>query len=112
MALPRVSQPLGKPEPYILPSHSGETITLPGSKSVIRFLASAKETNGLMSVFQMDGVLGDLAGFHYHDKAHDVFMSTRGQIKIWAGDKCKILSPGDFCYVPPVRATLGTQYAA
>jgi hypothetical protein len=28
-------------------------------------------------------------------------MCTRGHIKVWAGNRCKILGPGDFCYVPP-----------
>lgn len=54
-----------------------------------------------MSVFGMDGALADAPGFHYHNLAHDVFMCTKGRLKIWAADKCKILHPGDFAYVPP-----------
>lgn len=76
-------------------------MTIPGTKSTIRILASAKETEGLMSVFGMDGTVADPPGFHYHNFAHDVFMCTKGHLKIWAGDRCKILGPGDFCYVPP-----------
>lgn len=99
--IPRVQQPLGKPSPYIIPAYEGETITIPGTKSTFRILASAKETEGLISVFGMDGAIADAPGFHYHDHAHDVFMCTKGHLKVWAGDKCKILGPGDFCYVPP-----------
>lgn len=99
--IPRVQQPLGKPAPYIIPAYEGETITIPGTKSTVRILASAKETEGLISVFGMDGAVADAPGFHYHDHAHDVFMCTKGHLKVWAGDKCKILGPGDFCYVPP-----------
>jgi len=100
-AIPRVQQPLGNPSPYIIPAYEGETITIPGTKSTVRILASAKETEGLMSVFGMDGAVADAPGFHYHNHAHDVFMCTKGRLKIWAGDKCKILYPGDFAYVPP-----------
>ena len=54
-----------------------------------------------MSVFGMDGTIADPPGFHYHNLAHDVFMCTKGRLKIWAGDKCRVLYPGDFAYVPP-----------
>jgi mannose-6-phosphate isomerase-like protein (cupin superfamily) len=101
MSIPRVSEPLGRPAPYVLPALTGESITLPGTKSVIRVFASAKETAGLLSVFSMDGVTGDAPGFHYHEQAHDIFMCTRGRLQVWAGDQCRVLSPGDFCSVPP-----------
>ncbi|KAI4674981.1 uncharacterized protein J4E88_007884 [Alternaria novae-zelandiae] len=99
--LPRVSLPAGAPTPYLLPSHTGEHLTIPGTKAVFRILCSAAETNNAMSVFGQDGVLSDPPGFHYHNHAHDVFMCTKGRLKIWAGDKCRILYPGDFAYVPP-----------
>ena len=104
MSIPRVPQPLGKPAPYVVPVNEGESMTIPGSKATVRILASAKETDRLISVFRFDGVTGDPVGFHYHNYAHDIFMCTKGLQKVWAGDKCKILSPGDFCSVPPVRS--------
>lgn len=100
-SIPRVKQPLGVPSPYIIPAYEGETITIPGTKSTVRILASAAETTGLISVFGMDGAVADPPGFHYHNLAHDVFSCTKGHLKVWAGDRCKILGPGDFCYVPP-----------
>jgi mannose-6-phosphate isomerase-like protein (cupin superfamily) len=100
-SIPRTFLPLGKPSPYIIPSYEGEAITIPGTKATFRILASALETNGQMSVFGQDGTLADPPGFHYHNHAHDVFMCTKGRLKIWAGDKCRILYPGDFAYVPP-----------
>lgn len=99
--IPRVPEPPGAPKPYIIPAYEGETITIPGTKSTFRILASAEETEGMMSVFGMDGAVADPPGFHYHNLAHDVFMCTKGRLKIWAGDRCKILHPGDFAYVPP-----------
>ena len=65
-------------------------------------LASSKQTNGAMAVFTSDAVLADAPGFHYHREAHDVFMVTKGFLKLWAGDDCRILGPGDFASIPPV----------
>jgi mannose-6-phosphate isomerase-like protein (cupin superfamily) len=100
-SIPRTFLPIGKSTPYILPAYEGEAITIPGTKATFRILASALETTGAMSVFGQDGTLADPPGFHYHNHAHDVFMCTKGRLKIWAGDKCRVLYPGDFAYVPP-----------
>ncbi|KAL4916863.1 RmlC-like cupin domain-containing protein [Aspergillus aurantiobrunneus] len=87
--------------PYAIPQLEGERITIPGSKGTFRILASSKQTNGLMAVFQSGAVLSDAPGFHYHNHAHDVFLVTKGFLKLWNGDKCRIMGPGDFAYVPP-----------
>lgn len=102
MVLQQVTTPPGQVTPYVISAYDGETLQLPGTKSVIRILASAKETNGAFSVFRMDGVAGEPVGFHYHNEAHDIFMCARGQLEVWAGDKARLLNAGDFAYVPPV----------
>ncbi|OJJ48750.1 hypothetical protein ASPZODRAFT_62603 [Penicilliopsis zonata CBS 506.65] len=94
-------QPPAERVPYGIPQLEGERITIPGSKGVFRILASSKQTNGLMAVFQSAAVLSDAPGFHYHNHAHDVFLVTKGYLKLWNGDKCRIMGPGDFAYVPP-----------
>ncbi|KAF3000415.1 hypothetical protein E8E14_003267 [Neopestalotiopsis sp. 37M] len=101
MVLQQVTTPPGQVTPYVISAYDGETLQLPGTKSVIRILASAKETNGTFSVFRMDGVAGEPVGFHYHNEAHDIFMCARGQLEVWAGDKARLLNAGDFAYVPP-----------
>ncbi|OJJ86802.1 cupin domain-containing protein [Aspergillus glaucus CBS 516.65] len=101
MSVPRVAEPPGKVTPYVVPAYQGETLTIPGTKSTVRVLASAKESEGSISVFHFDGVLGDPVGFHHHNESHDIFMCTRGYIKLWAGNQCRPLGPGDFCSVPP-----------
>lgn len=88
---------------YIIPSYEGERMTIPGSKGVFRILASAAQTNSKIAVFTSGAVLSDAPGFHYHNEAHDVFLVTKGYLKLWNGDECRILGPGDFAYVPPVR---------
>jgi mannose-6-phosphate isomerase-like protein (cupin superfamily) len=55
-----------------------------------------------MAVFTSGAVLSDAPGFHYHDRAHDVFLVTKGFLKLYNGDQCRIMGPGDFAYVPPV----------
>lgn len=102
MSVPRVPEPLGRPVPYIIPTYQGESLNLPGTKSIFRVLASAKESDGQISLFRMDGVLGDPVVFHHHNEAHDIFMCTRGHLKVWAGNEARLLGPGDFCSVPPV----------
>ncbi|KAL4800233.1 hypothetical protein BDV19DRAFT_375898 [Aspergillus venezuelensis] len=88
-------------EAYIIPQLSGERLTIPGSKGAFRILASSKQTKGLMAVFQSGAVLSDAPGFHYHNEAHDVFLVTKGYLKLWNGPKCRVMGPGDFAYVPP-----------
>lgn len=108
MTLLRVVEPPGKVTPYVVPAYQGEALTIPGTKSTVRVLASAKESRNSISVFHFDGVLGDPIGFHHHNEAHDIFMCTRGYIKIWVGDQCRLLGPGDFCSVPPVTILIPT----
>lgn len=106
MSLARRSSPPDGREPYIIGQLEGERITIPGSKGVFRILASSKQTGGTMAVFQSAAVLSDAPGFHYHNEAHDVFLVTKGYLKLWNGEKCRIMGPGDFAYVPPVSSFL------
>jgi hypothetical protein len=80
-SIPRVQQPLGKASPWIIPAYEGETITFYGTKSIVCILTSAKETEGLISVFGMDGAVADAPGFHYLNNAYDVSMYTKGHLK-------------------------------
>ncbi|KAJ4381126.1 hypothetical protein N0V86_003473 [Didymella sp. IMI 355093] len=99
-SIPRVLQPLGKPSSYVVPAHEDGAITIPSTKSTVRIFASAKETEGLISVFGMGGAIAEPQSFHNRNLAHDVFMCTKGHLKVWTRNRCKIFGPGDFCYVP------------
>ncbi|KAJ5925647.1 hypothetical protein N7454_008286 [Penicillium verhagenii] len=102
MSLPFSNEPPAERIPYAIPQLEGERITIPGSKGVFRILTSSKQTDGLMAVFTSGATLSDAPGFHYHNKAHDVFLVTKGFLKLYNGDKCRIMGPGDFAYVPPL----------
>ncbi|KAK6208995.1 hypothetical protein LQW54_006743 [Pestalotiopsis sp. IQ-011] len=101
MSIPLQSLPPQERTNYIIDQLEGERITLPGSKGAFRILASSKQTNGGIAVFTSGAVLSDAPGFHWHKEAHDVFLVTKGYLKLWNGDKCRIMGPGDFAYVPP-----------
>ncbi|KAJ4007762.1 hypothetical protein NW766_009565 [Fusarium irregulare] len=101
MTIPIHSTPPPSRTSYIIRQLEGERLSIPGSKGTFRILASAKQTDGRMSVFQSGAVLSDAPGFHYHKEAHDVFMVTKGFLKLWNGEQCRVMGPGDFAYVPP-----------
>ena len=101
MVVPTCTSPPEARTNYIIDQCEGERITLPGSKGVFRMLASSKQTNGSMAIFTSGSVLADAPGFHWHEEAHDVFLVTKGFLKLWSGERCRILGPGDFAYVPP-----------
>ena len=103
MSVPVHTTPPDARTSYIIDQLEGERLTIPGSKGVFRILASSKQTNGGIAVFTSGAVLSDAPGFHWHNEAHDVFLVTKGYLKLWNGDKCRIMGPGDFAYVPPVR---------
>jgi mannose-6-phosphate isomerase-like protein (cupin superfamily) len=87
---------------YIVDQLEGERISIPGSKGTFRILASSTQTDGGIAVFSSGAVLSDAPGFHWHAEAHDVFLVTKGFMRLWNGDRCKVLGAGDFAYVPPV----------
>ncbi|PSR77316.1 RmlC-like cupin domain-containing protein [Coniella lustricola] len=101
MSIPVLHTPPEDGSSYIIDQLEGERISIPGSKGVFRILASSKQTRGGIAVFSSGAVLADAPGFHWHAEAHDVFLPTKGFVKLWNGDKCRILGPGDFAYVPP-----------
>lgn len=101
MVVPTYAAPPEARTSYIVDQFEGERVTIPGSKGVFRILASSKQTNGSMAIFTSGSVIADAPGFHWHEEAHDVFLVTKGFLKLWAGDRCRVLGPGDFAYVPP-----------
>lgn len=86
------------------PFLSGEIIFIPCSNSATRLVVTGKETNNAFCLVGSGGTAGDPIGFHYHQEAHDVFLCLKGNVNIWAGNKCRTMSQGDFASVPPVRS--------
>lgn len=101
MSIPIQATPPDSNAAYIIDQLEGERISIPGSKGVFRILASSKQTSGGIAVFTSGAVLSDAPGFHWHAEAHDVFLVTKGFLKLWNGDKCRVMGPGDFAYIPP-----------
>ncbi|OIW26640.1 cupin domain-containing protein [Coniochaeta ligniaria NRRL 30616] len=101
MPIPLLTTPPPARTTYIIDQLEGERLSIPGSKGAFRILASSKQTAGGIAVFQSGAVLSDAPGFHWHAEAHDVFYVVKGYLKLWNGDKCRVMGPGDFAYVPP-----------
>ena len=103
--LQRTDLPPGAPgKPYVISSQDGEIIYIPISKSATRLLVTGKESENAFAVVASGGSQSDPIGFHYHRETHDVFLCLQGSINVWAGDKCRTMTSGDFASVPPVSS--------
>jgi quercetin dioxygenase-like cupin family protein len=90
----------GKPEPYVLEAGSGRAHVLLGE--VGRALIGAEETGDRMSVMTLTGPRAERPiPLHYHDHEQEFFYCWRGQIQLWADDESRVLSSGDFGFIPP-----------
>lgn len=102
-SIPHIQTPPGRPgEPYVLPCFTGELWTIPTSNSTMRLLVTGNETANAFAVVGTGGTFDKPIGFHFHKEAHDVFLCLKGTINVWANDKARSLSAGDFASVPPV----------
>lgn len=102
-SIKRSEIPPGEPGiPYITPFLSGEIIFIPCSNSATRLVVTGKETNNAFAIVGSGGTAAAPIGFHYHRETHDVFLCLKGNVNIWAGNKCRTMSAGDFASVPPV----------
>ncbi|KAF2160889.1 hypothetical protein M409DRAFT_28769 [Zasmidium cellare ATCC 36951] len=87
--------------PYVISTQEGEIIYIPLSKSATRLLVTGKESENAFAIVGSSGSQSDPIGFHYHREAHDVFLCLKGNVNVWAGEKCRTMGPGDFASVPP-----------
>ncbi|KAJ9110539.1 hypothetical protein QFC20_002867 [Naganishia adeliensis] len=101
LRLPDHASPLPSGKPYILASDQGETITLVGSGSAMRYLATARETDDQFAVVHTRARADVPVPAHFHARTHDTFLCVRGTMKVWQDDQCRVLGPGDFASVPP-----------
>ncbi|KAK4505938.1 hypothetical protein PRZ48_003903 [Zasmidium cellare] len=88
-------------QPYVISTQEGEIIYIPLSKSATRLLVTGKESENAFAIVGSSGSQSDPIGFHYHREAHDVFLCLKGNVNVWAGEKCRTMRPGDFASVPP-----------
>ncbi|TNH14111.1 quercetin 2,3-dioxygenase family protein [Halomonas sp. BL6] len=86
---------------YIL--RQGESlITHLAAGQVVKTLADEAATAGGFGALVMDATIDPQPiPLHYHEKEHDTWVCTRGRLKVWCEDQCRILTSGDFAYVKP-----------
>lgn len=85
---------------YILRAGAGLSHLVAGQ--VVRTLAGVDQTGGGFGAVVADCPLdrGPIP-MHWHEREHDTWFVTRGRLQVWAGDRSRVLAPGDFAYVPP-----------
>lgn len=87
-------------EPYIVRAGGGTSFLVAGQ--VIRILADTDQTNGAFGAVVCEATLDRQAiPMHWHEREHDTWLCTRGRLQVWKGNESRILTPGDFAYVPP-----------
>jgi quercetin 2,3-dioxygenase len=90
----------GEAIPYVIESGSGRAHVLLGE--VGRALVGAEESDGAMSVMSLDGPRAERPiPLHFHDREEELFYVLRGAVALWANDESRVLTPGDFGYIPP-----------
>ncbi|KAH6991251.1 RmlC-like cupin domain-containing protein [Ilyonectria sp. MPI-CAGE-AT-0026] len=100
MTIPTSAAPPGQRSSYVLDQLEGERIAIPGTNSVFRILASQKEMDHRIAVYYKAGISTDGTDSWRHAYAENAFIVTKGCLRIWIGDKCRDLYPGDFAFVP------------
>ena len=76
-----------------------------GAGVVVTTLGGGRETAGGFGVLATDSpqARGPIP-MHYHEREYDTWLCTRGQLRVWANERSRILRPGDFGYVKPFDA--------
>ena len=101
MPIPTLFEPPKDPsESYIITSKSDEISKAPDSGSAYRRLVASAESNGSFDLIAVGGTAAPSLDFHYHQKTHEVFICTKGELNIWADDQCRTLRPGDLASIP------------
>lgn len=90
----------GKAIAYVLRQGEGETFNVAGQ--VIHVLAGNDETNGGYGAVVCEATFDrQPIPLHYHEREYDTWFCTRGRLRIWANGVSRVLTEGDFAFVPP-----------
>ncbi|KAL3483607.1 hypothetical protein BJX62DRAFT_244725 [Aspergillus germanicus] len=96
-------------EPYVLEQDQGKNLTVTSSQSAFTVLADGNVTKGAYTAVQLRTGADEPLFPHYHRKTHDVWYCTKGQVKVWLNDSCRILNVGDFASAPPNTGPAGVD---
>lgn len=105
-ALPRVDTPRTDGGCYIVNRMDGDIMSPATSRGAFHMYASQVQTENSFSVFGWDGPFTDSQGYHHHLLTHDCFLITEGAMFIYCDGESRMLYPGDFASVPPVRVAV------
>ncbi|KAI1694094.1 hypothetical protein Ddc_22352 [Ditylenchus destructor] len=95
MTIPVVNTPPESRTPYVSLNWRAKSSTCQvGTASSASSPLQSRQMAASLS-WLVVAIMSDPPGFHWHETAHDIFMVTKGYVKLWVGDKCRILAPGD-----------------
>lgn len=90
----------GKSVAYVLRQGEGDAFNVAGQ--IITVLAGTDETAGGYGAVVCEATLDrQPIPLHYHEREYDTWFCTRGRLRIWAENSSRILTEGDFAFVPP-----------
>lgn len=90
----------GEPAPYVLKAGEGRCFNVAGQ--LIRILAGIDETAGGFGAVVCEATYDrQPIPMHFHEREHDTWFCTRGRLRVWFGHHSRVLTDGDFAYVPP-----------
>ncbi|MHA6630483.1 quercetin 2,3-dioxygenase [Pseudonocardia sichuanensis] len=93
----------GRPQPYVLRRGEGEHAML--FTDLVTVLLSADETDGQFGVITCESPAGETIPTHSHHATHETFSVLEGKVRLFFEDaegatQSRLLTPGDFGYVP------------
>ncbi|KAL3456931.1 RmlC-like cupin domain-containing protein [Aspergillus heterothallicus] len=87
--------------PYVLEQDQGKKLTVASSQSAFTVLADGNATKGAYTAVQLRTGADEPLFPHYHRETHDVWYVTKGRVKVWLNNSCRVLNVGDFASAPP-----------
>ena len=93
----------GKTVSYVLGAGDGRCFNVAGQ--LIRVLAEGADTAGGFGAVVCEATYDrQPIPMHFHEKEHDTWFCTRGRLRVWFGNSSRLLTEGDFAYVPSHEA--------
>ena len=89
----------GRPEPYFLDAGHGHRRTL--LRQLTTTIIGTQESGGKFSIVMLEGPADDRPiPAHYHNQEDEFFYVLEGRLRVWVGDRTRVLYPGDSAFLP------------
>lgn len=90
----------GERKPYFLDAGTGPRRNVPPRMLITRMITS-KETNGRITVSVLEGRAEEHPlPAHLHEHEDHLFFVLEGRLRVWVGNRHRLLYPGDTAFLP------------